>query len=115
MSKTRYIIEGEWTGYRSSQQRIVHREVTDNQKLAEVIMKQYGIRYSDGTMLILRVRAMAKGERAHDLRNSYGSLIRDCFRYGCWSVDGLIEAKKAAKASFASISNGAAPSKGGMR
>lgn len=97
MSKTRWLIEGEWSGYQSSQQRIVHREITDNEKLARAIEKQYGIRYSDGTMLFLRVREMRKGERAQDLRNSYGALIRDCFRHNCWSVDDLMKMEKAAR------------------
>lgn len=91
---TRWLIEGTWRGYRSSQDRVVHRSITKDRKIAEQIGKQYGITYTDGTTLELTVRPLNKGERVKDLKNSYGSLICDCLRYDVWTVDGLVKAQK---------------------
>ena len=51
MSEGRFIIEGEWSGYRSSQRRIVHRTVHKGSwtKLREWAERTYAVRYTDGT------------------------------------------------------------------
>lgn len=91
---TRYIIEGTWSGYRSWQERLVHKDVTTDKKLADAVAKAHSIVYTDGTCLVLRVRTAKKGERVTDLRKSYTSLIRDCARAGVWSVAELQKARK---------------------
>jgi len=97
--RSRWVIEGEWSGYRSGQQRIVHREVTSDPARAEWVNKTHGIRYSDGTMLYMSCRLMEKGERLKaGLINSYGSLISDCVRHNVDSVDALCEKRKGAQA-----------------
>lgn len=97
MSKQRYIIEGEWSGYRSGQRKIVHREVTTNEKLAEWVGRTYAITYADGTRLCLSVRPCKTGERVKDMMNSYRKLIRDCHRFDVTSVDALQKAEDARK------------------
>ena len=56
----RYVLEGEWSGYRSSQRRVAHREVTK-------YPKRYGtlktIRYTDGTTLDLSLRPCKPREK----------------------------------------------------
>ncbi len=88
MSKQRYVIEGTWSGYTSSQSRTVHREVTDWPKLAEWVGKAGGISYTDGTMLWLSVREARPRERVKQILG-YRSLIRDCYYAGVSSVAAL--------------------------
>lgn len=85
MAKQRYVIEGEWTGYRSGQRRTVHREVTTDLKLVEWINKTYAIRYTDGTSLCLSAREARPRERVEAI-NGYTTLIRDCFYANVCSV-----------------------------
>lgn len=76
----RYVLEGEWTGYRSSQQRVVHREVVIG-KFAEQVRKLHSIQYTDGTSLIIRVRPANHREHVARL-DSYGDLIRKAVAHG---------------------------------
>ena len=95
----RWILEGRWSGYTSSQSRIAHREVISGlPKLRAAIEAAHGIRYTDGTMLILSVRDAKPRERVQAI-NGYNSLIRDCAHYGVWSVAKLQAAKDAARKS----------------
>jgi hypothetical protein len=96
---TRYIIEGEWTGYRSSQQRVVHRTVHDGaeKKLRAWAEKTHGISYTDGTRLILSVRDCKPRERVEQIRG-YASLIRDCAHFDVCTVEALCAAQDALKA-----------------
>jgi len=86
----RFVIEGEWTGYKSTQQRVVHRRVYpgNRKKLREWASKAHGIRYNDGTMLILSVRDCKPRERVQEI-NGYTSLIEDCFHHSGMSVEKL--------------------------
>lgn len=60
----RFVIEGEWSGYRSSQQRIVHREArTLNKKQQARWAEIRGLRYTDGTHLYVSVREAKPRER----------------------------------------------------
>ena len=90
MNVTRFIIEGEWSGYTSSQQRVVHRTVhaASWKELRAWAEKTYGIRYTDGTMLLLRVRDCKPRERVQVIKG-YDSLIRDCQFYDVNSVEAL--------------------------
>ena len=93
MSK-RYVIEGEWTGYRYGQQRIVHRTVHTNPKLEEWVNNTYGIRYTDGTSLVLSTRPLKARERVKEIP-SYDKLIRQCFLANVSSVEELYAKKEA--------------------
>lgn len=77
---TRYIIEGEWTGYTSAQRRVVHREVV-TEKVAASARGLHSIVYTDGTSLIVRVRDAAPREKVA-INNQYGSLIRQAIAHG---------------------------------
>lgn len=76
---SRFIVEGEWTGYNCSQQRIVHRQVYPGhwKQLRAWVEKTHAIRYSDGTMLVLTVRDCKPRERVKEIK-SYTKLIEDC-------------------------------------
>lgn len=89
----RYVIEGEWSGYTSSQQRIVHCHVTKNGQLVEWVQKTYCIRYTDGTTLNLSARLCKPRERVKE-NPSYLELIEECFRAGVSSVAELATTRK---------------------
>jgi hypothetical protein len=74
----RYVLEGEWTGYRSSQQRVVHREVI-SAKRAERLKGLHAILYTDGTKLLIHVRESKPRERVEPVL-SYRELISDAER-----------------------------------
>lgn len=96
---SRFIIEGTWTGYNTSQSKIVHVSVHEasRKKLREFVEKTYSILYTDGTRLLLRVRDAKPRERVK-ARPSYMSLIEECCHHGVSSVDALMDARKQAKA-----------------
>lgn len=75
----RYVLEGEWTGYKSSQQRIVHREVISEKRAKN--MKLSSIQYSDGTRLEIWIRPAEPRERVKAI-NGYSSLIRQAEKTG---------------------------------
>ncbi|AOI92082.1 hypothetical protein [Burkholderia pseudomultivorans] len=99
MKAPRYVIEGTWAGYRSSQDRVVHRSVHDGaeKKLRAWAERTFSIAYTDGTRLILSVRDCKPRERI-DVRAGYMKLIRDCAFHDVDTVDALVEAEKALKA-----------------
>lgn len=70
-----HILEGEWTGYTSAQRRVVHREVIGGAR-AKRLRELHTIVFTDGTSLILRIRARAPREKPIVI-DSYGSLIRE--------------------------------------
>lgn len=72
---TRYILEGEWTGYRSSQQRVVHREILHPKRVAR-LSALHKIVYTDGTSLLISVREAKPRERVQPIKQ-YDELIRD--------------------------------------
>ncbi len=93
MSRTRYVIEGTWSGYTSRQSRIVHREVTTWENKARKIEAGCpGIRFTDGTWLYLTVRIARPREVVKPI-HGYGSLIESCVRHGVWSVDELMKVR----------------------
>ena len=81
----RWILEGEWSGYRSSQQHIVHRTIITDPKPFE---KLSSIRYTDGTSLYLSVKPCKPRERVKQI-HGYDDLIRKCVNAGVDSVDAL--------------------------
>jgi glutamate racemase len=98
MSTGRFIIEGEWSGYRSGPQRIVHRTVHKAafKRLREWAENTKAIYYTDGTCLRLSVRDCQPRERVQEI-HGYDELILGCAHYGVASVDDLRKAKEAAK------------------
>ena len=97
-TQKRFVIEGEWSGYRSSQQRVVHRQVYAGarKKLRAWAEATHAIYYTDGTALYLTVRDCKPREQVKELRG-YTSLIEDCAFYGVNGVEALHEAKAKAR------------------
>ncbi len=79
-TRMRYILEGEWSGYVASQRHIVHREIVSS-KRAMRLREMRGIRYTDGTMLILSLREAKTREQVKEI-HGYDSLIREAEKAG---------------------------------
>jgi hypothetical protein len=94
MATKRFVLEGTWRGYRSEQDRIVHREVilSSRKKYLAWLQKTFCIRYTDGTTLELHVRPALPRERVVE-KLGYSGLIQDCFHYDVNSVEKLIGVK----------------------
>ena len=86
----RYIIEGTWSGYTSSQERVVHRTVhrASFKKLRAWVKNAGAIYYTDGTTLLLSVRDAKPRERVKEIKG-YVSLIADCAHYDVNHVSDL--------------------------
>lgn len=96
----RFVIEGEWTGYTAGQRRVVHRQVYPARRkhLREWAERTYGIQYTDGTFLLLRVRDCEPRERVEPVDRGYGGLIELCAVYDVATVAELAEAQDAIRA-----------------
>jgi len=81
-----YCIEGEWSGYTSSQQRVVHREYTPKEDRAESVKKLGAIRYTDGTSLYLRTYSVKSKEGILPKIDGYTSLINKAIQTGISDV-----------------------------
>lgn len=79
-SKKRYVLEGTWSGYRPSQQKVVHREVVSGDK-AKRARALHAIIYTDGTSLDLAVRECKPREIIEE-KHAYTSLIESALRKG---------------------------------
>lgn len=83
----RYVIEGTWTGYNSSQERVCHREVyRSNRRIAtnpflEAIKRLGAIKFTDNTLLLLTVREAKPREKIQEI-HGYTSLIRKAVQCG---------------------------------
>ncbi len=77
---TRFVLEGTWTGYTSSQSRVCHREVVSS-KRATRLREMHKIVFTDGTSLLLHVREAGLREKIVP-KNMYGDLIRDAEKHG---------------------------------
>jgi len=86
----RYVLEGEWSGYRSSQRRICHRTVI---KRIEKYKDLTSIRFTDGTTLDLSIHKCKPRERVKEIRG-YDKLIADCISEGVCAVSELGRYKK---------------------
>ena len=86
----RYVIEGTWSGYTSSQERVVHRTVhkASFKKLRAWVESNHAIYYTDGTALYLSVRDAKPRERVKEIKG-YVSLISDCAHYNVNHVSDL--------------------------
>jgi uncharacterized Zn ribbon protein len=72
---SRFILEGTWTGYVSSQSRVCHREIV-SKKRAEKLRGLHKIVYTDGTSLLIHVREAEYREKVKEIF-SYRDLIRE--------------------------------------
>jgi len=81
----RYVVEGEWTGYTSSQRKVAHREVIDDKKVGkgfvEKLRNLHAIVYTDGTSLLVHTREAKPREKVEQVLG-YKSLIRDAVYHG---------------------------------
>ena len=76
----RYVLEGEWSGYRAKQRHIVHREVVTGPRV-ERLRNLHTIVYTDGTTLDLRLRKAEPREKVVE-KHGYTTLIRDAEKVG---------------------------------
>lgn len=92
---TRYVLEGIWRGYHSSQDRFVHREIVkpSQKKFLAWLRETFHILYTDGTTLELHLRPAKPREKVTAI-NGYRSLIQDCFYHNVSSVAALMEIRK---------------------
>jgi hypothetical protein len=72
---TRFILEGTWTGYTSSQSRVCHREIISKVR-AQKLKSLHKIVFTDGTALLIHIREAIHREHIKSVNLSYGSLIR---------------------------------------
>lgn len=84
-----FMVEGTWTGYRSSQQRNVHRHYITSQEDANKLSSAYSIRYTDGTSLILTVKKVKNKAELTPKNENYLKLINLCLKYDKWAVEDL--------------------------
>lgn len=92
---SRWILEGEWSGYTSAQRRIVHRTVyaPSLRKFREWAEKTHALYFTDGTALYLTVRDCKPRERVQEIRG-YDRLIGDCQAFGVVRVADLPELRR---------------------
>jgi hypothetical protein len=95
MTTKRFVIEGKWSGYLSSQQRIVHRRVfpASRKMLRAWAESTHAITYTDGTCLYITVRDCKPLERVQEIKG-YDELIDDCVFHNVSSVAELQDKKK---------------------
>jgi hypothetical protein len=96
VTASRFVIEGLWRGYRSGQDRVVHRTVhtASEKRLRAWAEKTHAIYYTDGTSLELTVRDAKPRERV-SVVNGYSKLIRDCMTHDVNSVAALLVEQEA--------------------
>ena len=82
MKRERYVIEGIWSGYTSSQSRVCHRMILKS-KDVEPYKKLNFIRFTDNTYLRIIVRKCLPREKI-SIINGYSKLIAECLK-GCKS------------------------------
>lgn len=94
----RWILQGTWSGYRSSQSHVCHRTVLTNKKAAERYAKISAVVFTDGTTMSIEVRPCLVREKVQVI-HGYDSLLAD-FAYrdmeGYCSVASLIQKRGAA-------------------
>lgn len=74
MSTKRFVVEGEWSGYTSAQQRVVHRTVETYWRDGYERIRSHN--FSDGTYLAVRVRDALPRERVVEI-HGYDKLLRE--------------------------------------
>lgn len=74
-STQRFVVEGIWSGYRSSQQRPCHRRVVSRWK-AEALSKITAVQFTDNTTMTVTVRPAEKYEKVKEI-HGYDDLLDD--------------------------------------
>ena len=74
MSRNRFIVEAEWSGYTSAQRRVVHRTVETLFRAGWNNLHYHS--FSDGTGLSISVRDAKPRERVQQI-HGYDSLLRE--------------------------------------
>ena len=72
--RSRFVLEGTWSGYTSRQTQVCHREVISAKRAERLVLR--AIRFDDGTSLWIATRPAARGEKV-ETKGSYTDLIRD--------------------------------------
>lgn len=79
---TRYVWEWTWSGYRSGQARVCHREVlTLSEKRLDKYKNLSCVQFGDGTTMSAELRQAKPRERVEQIKGYY-SLIRDALYSG---------------------------------
>lgn len=80
----RFVLEAEWSGYRSGQRRVCHREVLTRQR--ERFEAISSIRFTDGTYLDVFVRDVKPRERVQPIKGHtevlHGAAAKGLSGYG---------------------------------
>lgn len=84
----RYVVEGVWSGYVSSQRRPCHRRVI-KKWLADSFAKIVAIRFTDGTTMDITVRPCTFREKVQEIRGYDALLDAAIGKEGFVSVDDL--------------------------
>jgi hypothetical protein len=74
MSRKRFVVEAEWSGYSRSQQHVVHRTVETLFRSGYEALSHHT--FGDGTSLCISVRDAKPRERVQEIKG-YSSLLRD--------------------------------------
>lgn len=84
-----FMIEGTWSGYRSEQSHVAHRDYVSNSRkdFAEKVKALGSITFGDGTYLHLAVTEVSG--RVLPVKLGYVKLIEDCVYAGVNSVSAL--------------------------
>jgi hypothetical protein len=76
---SRYILEGTWSGYRSSQSRVCHRTIIKPYQ-AKRYEKITGVRFGDGTSMTITVRPAKVREQVKEIHGYNDILTRAYYR-----------------------------------
>ena len=74
MTRKRFVVEAEWSGYHSGQQHVCHRTVETLFRAGYEALHSHS--FGDGTFMTIRVRDAKPRERV-DEKRGYSSLLRD--------------------------------------
>lgn len=74
MTRKRFVVEGEWSGYYSRQRRVVHRTVHTDFRVGYENLHSHA--FGDGTCLLISVRNAKPRERVEQI-HGYDALLRD--------------------------------------
>ena len=69
----RFVVECEWSGYRSGQSRVCHRTVIPKY-MADLLSKLTTVGFTDGTTMSVRVRPCTFREKVQQIKG-YNSLL----------------------------------------
>ena len=77
----RWICEGTWSGYSSSQQHVCHRKVITKKWKMEALKSINTVEYTDGTRLYVTVRTCLPREKVKEI-DGYSSMLQEFINAG---------------------------------